>query len=222
MQTKCPACQTVFHVQRDQLKQADGLVRCGQCRKIFNGREHLVKGRDRMTQTPDMIKHMLLGRRESSPAATAAWSLALTLATLALLLQIAWVQREWLAARPHIGEYVETACDSLSWCELSPQRDPGQIQLVSRNVYSHPNVEGALMVNAVITNTAGFSQPYPRLLVSMSNVRGQTVAQRYFTPGEYLQSENNPPAMEPGKSVSISLEVMDPGQDALAFELDFL
>ena len=85
-----------------------------------------------------------------------------------------------------------------------------------------PNIEKALMVNAVITNSAAISQGYPTLLVSMSNIRGQTVAQRYFKPDEYLSADTEYVLMESGKLISINLEIMDPGHDALAFELDFI
>lgn len=40
--TQCPYCQTTFRVANDQLKLRTGLVRCGHCRKVFNGIEYLV------------------------------------------------------------------------------------------------------------------------------------------------------------------------------------
>ncbi|MFJ2994667.1 DUF3426 domain-containing protein [Pandoraea sp. NPDC087047] len=39
--TRCPHCHTVFRVVADQLKLRDGLVRCGHCREVFDGRAHL-------------------------------------------------------------------------------------------------------------------------------------------------------------------------------------
>ncbi len=41
--TKCPHCQTTFRVAHDQLKLRAGLVRCGHCKEIFNGIEHLLR-----------------------------------------------------------------------------------------------------------------------------------------------------------------------------------
>lgn len=40
--TQCPFCQTTFRVAQDQLKLRGGLVRCGACKEVFNGNEHLV------------------------------------------------------------------------------------------------------------------------------------------------------------------------------------
>ena len=40
--TQCPHCHTTFRVAHDQLKLRTGLVRCGSCKEIFNGIEHLL------------------------------------------------------------------------------------------------------------------------------------------------------------------------------------
>jgi len=40
--TQCPQCHTTFRVAQDQLKLRAGLVRCGHCKEIFNGIEHLL------------------------------------------------------------------------------------------------------------------------------------------------------------------------------------
>lgn len=41
--TRCPHCHTVFRVVADQLKLRDGLVRCGNCREVFDGRTYLCE-----------------------------------------------------------------------------------------------------------------------------------------------------------------------------------
>jgi predicted Zn finger-like uncharacterized protein len=48
--TRCPHCQTTFRVAHDQLKLRAGLVRCGACKEIFNGVEHLLRPEE-MQQT---------------------------------------------------------------------------------------------------------------------------------------------------------------------------
>ncbi|MDD2535914.1 MAG: DUF3426 domain-containing protein, partial [Macromonas bipunctata] len=42
--TRCPACATMFKVVADQLKVAQGWVRCGQCGEVFEASLHLVAG----------------------------------------------------------------------------------------------------------------------------------------------------------------------------------
>ena len=40
--TQCPFCQTTFRVAQDQLKLRGGLVRCGNCREVFDGNVYLL------------------------------------------------------------------------------------------------------------------------------------------------------------------------------------
>jgi predicted Zn finger-like uncharacterized protein len=40
--TRCPGCKTIFRVTEAQLALREGQVRCGHCRTVFNGREHLI------------------------------------------------------------------------------------------------------------------------------------------------------------------------------------
>ncbi len=42
MHTQCPDCRTVFRVTADQLRAAEGRVRCGNCKEVFNANENLV------------------------------------------------------------------------------------------------------------------------------------------------------------------------------------
>ena len=50
MYTKCPECNAIFRVTEEQLSMADGLVRCGICDAVFNGREHIEEDHD-----PDVV-----------------------------------------------------------------------------------------------------------------------------------------------------------------------
>ncbi len=42
MLSKCPNCKSTFEIDEVQLAAAKGLVRCGSCLHVFNGREHLI------------------------------------------------------------------------------------------------------------------------------------------------------------------------------------
>lgn len=50
--TQCPHCFTSFRVANDQLKLHAGLVRCGSCKQIFNGIEHLLAPGEAPRQAP--------------------------------------------------------------------------------------------------------------------------------------------------------------------------
>ncbi len=55
--TQCPHCHTTFRVAHDQLKLRSGLVRCGSCKEIFNGIEHLLPSETvAATRTPAPVE----------------------------------------------------------------------------------------------------------------------------------------------------------------------
>ncbi|CAN5419490.1 hypothetical protein BH11PSE11_BH11PSE11_01220 [soil metagenome] len=78
--TQCPHCQTTFRVVQDQLKLRAGLVRCGNCKEIFNGIENLLRpdGSSRAAAAaaaktvPIPTDTSAPGRADALPAASAA------------------------------------------------------------------------------------------------------------------------------------------------------
>ena len=50
--TRCPHCQTSFKVVDDQLRVADGWVRCGQCKQVFDAFENMLEAGDSAKPEP--------------------------------------------------------------------------------------------------------------------------------------------------------------------------
>jgi predicted Zn finger-like uncharacterized protein len=46
LQTRCPACDTVFKIVPDQLKASRGWVRCGRCAEVFDASAHAASTAD--------------------------------------------------------------------------------------------------------------------------------------------------------------------------------
>ena len=44
--TRCPACETIFRISTAQAAAKGGMVRCGQCRNVFNSLDALVRVED--------------------------------------------------------------------------------------------------------------------------------------------------------------------------------
>lgn len=151
--------------------------------------------------------------------------LGITALVLLLLLgaQYLYKNRNELAQYPSMRPLLESLCGAAS-CDLPPQIALPKVELLNHGIYSHPNENDALMIKATIVNHAKFSQPLPIIELSLSNIRGEKIALRRFGPSEYLPSaeEVEGSLMETEKQISISLQVKDPGKDALAFEFEFL
>ena len=123
---------------------------------------------------------------------------------------------------PALEPIFANLCDVLP-CRYSGSADVSKISLTNRDVRSHPTQKNALLISAAFVNQAGFDQPYPDILVTLSDLSGNIVANRRFTPQEYLDKMYNRfLLMESGTPVHITLPVLDPGNDAINFEFTFL
>ncbi len=93
-------------------------------------------------------------------------------------------------------------------------------QAQSTLVYSHPDQENALIVESLILNQSTGSQPFPDIELEFTDHQGVVKASRRFTPAEYLQGEligaTQMPAANP---IQITLEIADPGSDAVNYTL---
>lgn len=148
--------------------------------------------------------------------------LAILLFSATLLVQLAYFRSSQLLDRfPALQPLVERVCTKLP-CRYSGPRDISQIKLVNRDIRAHPKVNNALLISATFINRAPFKQPYPDITITLSDLSGAMVAQRRFTPAEYLGRLNSPFLLMPSsKPVQIALEVIDPGKDAVNFEFTF-
>ena len=134
--------------------------------------------------------------------------------------QVIYHERARLVAYPELAPTIYWMCDRLG-CTLPPRRDPAAFQISSRNIYSHPNAAGALMVQATLTNRADFAQPHPLVELSFRDLQGELLAVRRFAPEEYLQRGPTGASVPPGEPLHLLLEIEDPGPRAVAYEFRF-
>lgn len=114
------------------------------------------------------------------------------------------------------------ACSAIG-CELPTESDVSRIQGANLVIRSHPKYGGALIVDAIVYNRAPFSQPFPDLELAFSDRAGAPLAGRVFKPSEYLKGElAGAESMPVDTPVHLSLELVDPGENAVNYELRFL
>ncbi|KFL37312.1 DUF3426 domain-containing protein [Arenimonas donghaensis] len=147
------------------------------------------------------------------------WGLALVL-VVALALQLMLADRARLATDPDWRPRLEFLCDTLG-CDLPAWREPAAFRVTSREVRRHPQDNRALLITTSFRNDARWGQPWPVMELALHDIDGNALGLRRFEPHEYLGS---PPATEliaPNQSASATLEILDPGQRAVAFTFDF-
>ena len=117
--------------------------------------------------------------------------------------------------------WVNTFCKAAG-CGENNQRDLSALKLLNRNIYSHPNVDNALMITASFVNQNPVAQAYPLLEVTLLDTHGQIVAVRRFSPKDYLVNKSlSDKLMVPNQPIGARLEVLDPGNDVIAYEFQF-
>jgi hypothetical protein len=149
------------------------------------------------------------------------WVLVCAMLALALLLQLAWVGRDQLIRAPLFGSWLRGTCAMLD-CRLPLVAAPRQLHLLASNVESHPNAAHALMISLSLRNEAAFAQPWPVVVVTLSDAQGHRLVMRRLLPTDYLDD----PAvlhrgLAPGATTALLLEVQDPGDQAVAYEFGF-
>ena len=169
---------------------------------------------------PPELRHHT--KASSGPLTKVVWSISIITLCLTAAAQLVYFKRAELATKAELRPYLMSLCE-LAKCDLPELKDLKRLELSSKNVYSHPNVDNALMITAVIVNQAAFAQKYPTLQVSFTNLVGDIVMARQFKPSEYLNtSEEKLNDMQPGLPIQIILEVLDPGKTATAYEFSFI
>ncbi len=145
------------------------------------------------------------------------WPSLVVLALLLLLAQIAWLQFDrWSRLEPYRSVY-GAACPLIG-CELPELVDRSRIRAYNLVVRNHPDREGALMVDAILLNNARFNQPFPDLVLEFSDLNGNIVAARQFSPSEYLSGElAGRSRMPTNQPVHLTLELVDPGTQAVNY-----
>lgn len=145
------------------------------------------------------------------------WPALAASALVLLVLQVAWLQFDRLSRLEPYRSVYGAICP-LVGCELPTLIDRSRIRAYNLVVRNHPERSGALIVDAILLNTASFDQPFPDLVLEFSNLGGDTVAARQFSPREYLSGElAGREVMPANQPVHLTLELVDPGEEAVNY-----
>ena len=144
---------------------------------------------------------------------------------LAVMIVTLWLysNKDHIMSSPSFRPLVNIICDGLNMqCELGPLVDRGRIKLLKYKIDNHPTVDDAWVLNLDIVNKAPFEQSFPILGVELIDRRGKIIGQRNFKPEEYLPPHTLGQPLVPGNEIKVKLEIMNPGNEADGFQVDFL
>ncbi|MEQ8954514.1 MAG: DUF3426 domain-containing protein, partial [Gammaproteobacteria bacterium] len=155
------------------------------------------------------------------------WGRNIALSLLALILggllaaQYLWRYQSLFAQDPLLRPLYQLACNSLG-CQLPAYQDIASIVSDGLTVRSHPQRDNALVANITFQNAAPFPQPFPIMILSFNSATNSVIALREFSPDEYLPPQLQDFALMPSLTpIQLSLELIDPGPDAVNYTLAF-
>lgn len=245
MFTRCPQCKTVHPLSAVELSHARGLVQCGSCGRAFSALSFLFDEwpsgeAHRPASGPDATLPVLGAGGENStqddpdtadtaetdhPGITPrqlAWTVATALLVLLTIANIGWTFRQPLLDNPRINTWFKQA-GFLQVEEQGLLKDPQKIQLVSRDMHTHPTRSGILVLSLTFVNLAERSQVFPELEITLMDTANEPVAQRRLRPEEYLRDGADTLAgLASDVYLPVLLELGDPGDRAVGFQIQFL
>ena len=146
------------------------------------------------------------------------WLLALL--TLGLAGQLFFGERATLAANAQLRPVVETACDAIG-CSLPPWREPTAFTMLARDVIAVPERPGVLRVQASFRNDARWAQPWPALVLTLSDADNRTLGTRRFEPKDYLGDMPASSLLAPGQASQLAFDIVEPAPNVVAFDFRF-
>lgn len=175
-------------------------------------------------KTSRRARHAPSFARQTTPIAITGrrwpwWSATITLALL-LALQLLLAQRHDLAASARWRPLITGLCGVLQ-CDVPPWREPAAYTMLGRNVQPKSGMPGVLTASASFRNDARWPQPWPTLLLSLSDVDGNPVGLRGFSPREYHGDAIADETLAPGQSATVQFDVVEPAPRIVAFTFDF-
>ncbi len=167
-----------------------------------------------MSRAPSFVEAPAPQRRH-----TGEW---IVMGVLALLLatQLFFIERARLAANPQWRPVVAAACNLLG-CSLPPWHEPGAFAMLSRDVIAVPDRPGVLRVQASIRNDARWPQPWPVLVLSLSDANGRLLGSRRFIPRDYLGRAPDTALLQPGQAAQVAFDILEPAAGVVAFDFRF-
>ena len=154
------------------------------------------------------------------PRAGVAWKVGVGALAVALALQIANHYRDALAANASLRGPLSAVYSALG-VKLATRWNIHAYDVRQLGASVSGAAAGEIVVRASVKNSASRAQPLPLLRVTLQDRFGNRIAARDVPPGHYLPSSVAPSSLlAAGSRVDATMVFVDPGPQAVGFEID--
>ncbi|NVJ66503.1 MAG: DUF3426 domain-containing protein [Gammaproteobacteria bacterium] len=243
--TNCPHCKSVFKLRKEHLEMAEGHVRCGSCHSLFLATDSMVSmeketQKASMADTVEDASDKIMGKAladiadapeleiEEVVAPSAKRSILKPtlygLLTLILLLCLFWYFYLWpnrfkLAQDANWRPVLNASC-SVFGCQVPPLQRIDLFQVSGIEV--SPKVQGQQEVSLLLKNTADFAQPFPKVRVVLSDIKGGQFTTPDFSPAEYLPEVNHNTLIQPNQTVQIGFSFLSDDKNYSGYQIQLV
>lgn len=248
---QCPHCQASLEESDSHLDITKDIIRCEACLKTFSTFDIIsspeeakqsnepekktestpplwqLEDEDSLeTLQPDNIaaiheETIEINHKDTAPKRQPGLALALCGLIALLAVQFLWFNFEDITLDPRWSPVTNVLCKTLT----CPEKEAFDLsQFIAEDIVVHPHsiYANALQVDFIFSNEASFDQNFPLAELNFTDTSGKLLATRQFAPHEYLPLELKNMAQMPANArIQTSLEILDPGQGASSYWLDF-
>ena len=147
------------------------------------------------------------------------WSMVAAALILLFAVQVVHSQRDELLRQANIGPLLARVY-ALIGMPIAAPTDLAAYELRQWGAATDATQPGRLLLRASIVNRATYAQPYPLLRVALQDRFGTTIGAREIEPADYLPGSVATRLLAPGQRTDAEIRLVDPGKDAVGFEMD--
>lgn len=148
------------------------------------------------------------------------WALGVVILLISAGLQSVYFLRNKIAvyfpsAKPHLVQ----ACEYFS-CRIDLPKQIEWIIIDDSDMQEDPNQTGVMHLSSSLMNKAPFSQAYPNLELTLTDINDNAVLRRIFKPDEYLPANTNiASGISGGQEIRIKLGITAENSDIAGYRL---
>lgn len=159
-------------------------------------------------ESPDSILLSELPVQEKIGWAGFTRGLLASLLFLLMLLQGVFFLRGPLAAwQPMLRPYLEAACIPLA-CTVPLPRDRDALRVESSSLETDPESPSSARLRVAFSNRADQAMAWPHVVLTLTDIRDKTLAQRVFLPRDYLPARlMNTQGIKAGQEYEVELDM---------------